>query len=150
MRSYSLLYFFRVVLWQYISRLPTLTKQMCVNDHLATADVGILWLITPKGWFLSFAESPVVCDNFFFVGADSSLGFWVSDDSHVTVASGNVSSLGSRYEGPMRIIGQVRRFRVGPLFCTNWTPFPKTPASTVAIKSIDKAHLKRQQIFSFP
>ena len=123
-----------------------LAKQMRVKYHLAKANV--LLLVTPESRLLSLAESPVVIDNVVVVGADGSLGVRVHDDGHVTIESGNVSSLGSSHEDPMRILRQVRRFRVGPLFRTDGTPRIPVPAicRTIVTFVITKAHLKRQQI----
>ena len=98
---------------------------------------NVLRLVTPERRLLSLPESPVVSDNFVFVGADGSARVRVHNDAHVTVESGNVSSLGSSDEDPVGILGQVGRFRVGPLFRTDWTPRIPVPAIQIIKKAFD-------------
>ena len=86
------------------------------------AKANVLRLVTPESRFLSLAESPVVLDNSVVVGADGSPWVRVHNNADMTIKSGNVSSLGGGNEHPMRILGQVGRFRVGPLSRTDWTP----------------------------
>ena len=64
---------------------------------------------------------------------DRSLG--ISDDADVTAVSGNVSTFGGSDAGPMTIISQVGRLRVGPFISPDRAPKPRIPVISRASPS---------------
>ena len=64
----------------------------------------------------------------------------ISDDAHVTAVCGNVSTSGGSDAGPMRIIDQVGRIRIGPFISSDRAPCPPMPGISQASAAVCSIH----------